>query len=169
MLLQPRPALADKFGAEVVPALGVLLDDSLAADDAIAAPRRYSLISPAGDGVVSVHQLVRAVTADQMAGNLLAQWRQATAAVIEAAIPASAERGCWGPDHPRHPDRPRSPRLLDRGGEGSGRGPGTSSPPCCPCKRGCSAPATPALWLPAATSPTGLRRRKQEPLGHNAS
>ena len=41
-----------------------LLEDELAAGDAIAALRRYSLISPAGDGLVSVHRLVQAVTAD---------------------------------------------------------------------------------------------------------
>ena len=40
-----------------------LLEDQLAAGDAIAALRRYSLVSPAGDGSVSVHRLVQAVTA----------------------------------------------------------------------------------------------------------
>ena len=91
LLLQPRPGPAREFGAEVAPVLGPLLDDPLAADDAIAALRRYSLVTPAGDGLVSVHRLVRAVTVDQMAGDLLAQWRQAAAAVIEAAIPARTD------------------------------------------------------------------------------
>ncbi len=91
LLLQPRPGLAAEFGAEVAPVLGPLLEDPLAADDAIAALHRYSLVTPAGDGLVSVHRLVRAVTADQMVGDLLAQWRQAAAAVIEAAIPASTD------------------------------------------------------------------------------
>jgi hypothetical protein len=91
LLLQLRPGLAGKFGAEVAPALGLLLDDTLAADDAIAALRRYSLVTPAGDGLVSVHRLVQAVTVDQMAGDLLAQWRQAAAAVIDAVIPAGTE------------------------------------------------------------------------------
>jgi hypothetical protein len=91
LLLQPRPGLAAEFGAEVVPALGPLLDDTLAADDAIAALRRYSLVTPAGDGLVSVHRLVRAVTVDQMAGDLLARWQQAAAALIEAAIPARTD------------------------------------------------------------------------------
>ena len=91
LILQPRSGLAGQFGAGVAPALGLLLDDMLAADDAIAALRRYSLVTPAGDGLVSVHRLVRAVTVDQMAGDLLAQWRQAAAAVIEAAIPASTD------------------------------------------------------------------------------
>jgi hypothetical protein len=91
VLLQARPGPAGEFGAEVAPALALLLDDTLAAGDAIAALRRYSLVTPAGDGLVSVHRLVRAVTVDQMAGNLLAQWRQASAAVIEAAIPARTD------------------------------------------------------------------------------
>lgn len=69
----------------------VSLAGALAADDAIAALHRYSLVAPAGDGVVSVHRLVQAVTIDQMAGDLLAQWRQAAATVIEAAIPASTD------------------------------------------------------------------------------
>jgi hypothetical protein len=91
LLLQPRPGLAGEFDAEVAPTLGLLLDDPLAADDAIAALHRYSLVTPAGDGLVSVHRLVQAVTVDQMPGDLLAQWRRAAAAVIEAAIPASTD------------------------------------------------------------------------------
>ena len=64
-----------------------LLEDPLAAGDAIAALRRYSLISPPADGPVSVHRLVQAVTTDQMPDKLAEAWRQAAAAVIEAAIP----------------------------------------------------------------------------------
>ncbi len=70
LLLPPRPGLADKLGAEVAPVLIPLLDDPLAAGDAIAALRRYSLVTPAGDGSVSVHRLVQAVTADQMPAEL---------------------------------------------------------------------------------------------------
>ena len=86
-LLQPRPGLVEEFGAEVAPVLVPLLDD-LAASDAIAALRRYSLVSPAGDGSVSVHRLVQAVTAAQMSAEVAGQWRQAAAALIEAAIPS---------------------------------------------------------------------------------
>ena len=53
--------------------------------------RRYSLITPAGDGLVSVHRLVQAVTLDQMPADVARQWRQAAAALIEAAIPANTE------------------------------------------------------------------------------
>ena len=96
LLLQPRPGLAGRLGQEVAPVLAPLLEDELAADDAIAALRRYSLISPAAGGSVSVHRLVQAVTADQMPAELARQWRQAAAALIEAAIPADTELpGTW--------------------------------------------------------------------------
>jgi hypothetical protein len=47
-----------------------LLEDSLAARDAIAALRQYSLVSPLADGSVSVHRLVQAITADRMPAKL---------------------------------------------------------------------------------------------------
>jgi hypothetical protein len=50
----------------VAPVLTGLLDDELAAGDAVAALRRYSLVTSAPGGSVSVHGLVQAVTADQM-------------------------------------------------------------------------------------------------------
>jgi Tetratricopeptide repeat len=91
LLLQPRPELAGRLGDEVAPALVPLLEDPLAAGDAIAALRRYSLISPPADGSVSVHRLVQAVTTDQMPAELGSQWRQAAAALIEEAIPDDPE------------------------------------------------------------------------------
>jgi hypothetical protein len=87
ILLQPRPQLAGRLGASVTPALAPLLDDPLAANDAVAALRRYSLITPTGGGSVSVHRLVQAVTADQMPPDLAQQWKQAAAMLVEAAIP----------------------------------------------------------------------------------
>ena len=87
LLLQPRPELAGRLGDEVAPVLAPLLEDPLAAGDAIAALRRYSLVTPAAGGSVSVHRLVQAVTADQMPAELARQWQQAAAALIEAAIP----------------------------------------------------------------------------------
>ncbi|HYZ54496.1 MAG TPA: tetratricopeptide repeat protein [Streptosporangiaceae bacterium] len=91
LLLQPRPGLSEHLGAEVAAVLMPLLDDPLAASDAIAALRRYSLVIPAGAGSISVHRLVQAVTADQMAAELAGQWRQAAAALLEAAIPADTD------------------------------------------------------------------------------
>ena len=96
LLLQPRPALSGQLGDEVAPVLAPLLGDPLAARDAIGALRRYSLVTPAADGSVSVHRLVQAVTADQMPAGLAREWHQAAAAVIEDAIPRDTEPpGTW--------------------------------------------------------------------------
>ena len=91
LLLHPRPGLAGRLGEQVAPVLAPLLEDRLAAGDAIAALRRYSLISPPADGSVSVHRLVQAVTADQMPAELAQAWQQAAAALIEAAIPGDPQ------------------------------------------------------------------------------
>jgi Domain of unknown function (DUF4062)/Tetratricopeptide repeat len=91
LLLQPRTGLAAQLGEQVAPVLGPLLEDELAAGDAIATLRRYSLVSPPADGSVSMHRLVQAVTADQMPADLASQWQQAAAALIEAAIPADSD------------------------------------------------------------------------------
>jgi Tetratricopeptide repeat len=88
LLLQPRPGLAAQLSPQVAPVLALLLDDELAAGDAVAALRRYSLAHPASGGAVSVHRLVQAVTADQMPEDLARAWRQAAAALVEAALPA---------------------------------------------------------------------------------
>ena len=88
LLLQPRPGLAGRLGEQVSPVLTPLLEDELAAGDAVGALRRYSLITLVGSGSVSVHRLVQAVTADQMPADLASQWRLAAAALIGAAIPA---------------------------------------------------------------------------------
>ena len=64
-----------------------LLEDRLAASDAIAALRRYSLVIPAAGGSVSVNRLVQAVTAAQIPAEVAGQWRRAAAVLIEAAIP----------------------------------------------------------------------------------
>ncbi len=96
LLLRPRPGLAGRLGGEVAPVLAPLLDDPLAAGDAIAALRRYSLVTPAADGSVSVHRLVQAVTTDQMPEMLAREWQQAAAALIEDTIPGdTALPGTW--------------------------------------------------------------------------
>ena len=91
LLLQSRPGLTGQLPAEVALVLGPLLEDELAAKDAVAALRRYSLTRPAGEGLVSVHRLVQAVTADQMPADLAQAWRQAAAAVIDAAVPGDTQ------------------------------------------------------------------------------
>ena len=94
LLLRPPPWRSGQLDPEVAQVLKPLLDDGLAAGDAIAALRRYSLIRPAGDGAASVHRLVQAVTADQMPRQLHEAWRQAAATLVEAALPRE----------PRQPD-----------------------------------------------------------------
>jgi hypothetical protein len=69
---------------------GSLLSDPVAAGDAIAALRRYSLVSPAGDDLVVVHRLVQAITRSRLPAEDVAQWEQAAVALIEAAIPADS-------------------------------------------------------------------------------
>jgi hypothetical protein len=96
VLLQSRPGLAEELGPEVAGVLAPLLDDALAVKDAVAALRRYSLVRPAGDRTVTVHRLVQAVTADQMPDDLRDAWRQAAAAVVEAALPDDPRQpGTW--------------------------------------------------------------------------
>jgi len=96
LLLQPRPGLTKHLKSQVAEMLVPLLEDDLAAKDAVAALRRYSLARPAGDRAagdraVTVHRLVQAVTADQMPADLAAAWRAAAAAVIEAALPTDPQ------------------------------------------------------------------------------
>ncbi|HEY1619824.1 MAG TPA: tetratricopeptide repeat protein [Streptosporangiaceae bacterium] len=97
--LAPEPAplgllLAGVGARQQLPAgpdagIGPLLGDPVAAGDAVAALRRYSLAALAGDGQVQVHRLVQAVTRAQLAPEQAGQWRQAAAAVVAAAVPAN--------------------------------------------------------------------------------
>jgi Tetratricopeptide repeat len=91
LLLADAPP-ADKLASDVAAAVGPLLGDRVAAGDAVAALRRYSLVTPAGDGLVLVHRLVQAVTLAQLPEDVAARWEQAAAVLVEAAIPAETER-----------------------------------------------------------------------------
>jgi cellulose biosynthesis protein BcsQ len=91
LLLRPRPGLEAELSTEVAPLLVPLLEDTLLRDDAIAGLRQYSLISAPQDGRVSMGRLVQAITLAQLPPDLAADWRQATAALIEAALPDSPE------------------------------------------------------------------------------
>jgi hypothetical protein len=92
LLLRPRPELAESLGLEVASLLVPLLEDPLAADDAVAALRQYSLISAPHEGTVSVHRLVQAVTLALLPAERAAAWQQAAAALIEAALPADTRQ-----------------------------------------------------------------------------
>ena len=116
LLLTDVP-VAGELAPGVAAMVGPLLGDPVAAGDAIAALRRYSLVTPAGDGLVLVHRLVQAVTLAQVSADTAGQWQQAAAALVEAAIPAdtvaarglagvrgaaAARPGCPRPDQRRH-------------------------------------------------------------------
>jgi hypothetical protein len=81
---QAAGALAPAVAATVEPLLG----DRVAAGDAVAALRRYSLVTQAGEGRVIVHRLVQAVTRAQLSAEAVGEWQQAAAALVEAAVPA---------------------------------------------------------------------------------
>ena len=82
---------ADLLGPEVACIVRPLLGDPVAAGDAIAALRRYSLARPAGHGLLLVHRLVEAITRAQLSANQAAQWEQAAAALVEAAVPTDSQ------------------------------------------------------------------------------
>jgi hypothetical protein len=92
LLLQPRPGLDPQVAAGVTSALTRLIADPLAANDALVELRRHSLVMPAGDGMVSVHRLVQAVTVDQMPAATAEAWQHAAAILIEEAMPEETDR-----------------------------------------------------------------------------
>jgi Tetratricopeptide repeat len=57
----------------------------------VAALRRFSLVTPAGDGLVLVHRLVQAITLAQVPTEVAGQWEHAAAVLVEAAVPADPE------------------------------------------------------------------------------
>lgn len=118
LLLQPRPGLVEQLGQDVAPLLTPLLADWVTAIDAIADLHRYSLVTAKG-GVVSVHRLVQAVTIGQMSAGLAGQWRQAVAALIEAALPEDARQPQTWPVFGRL--RPHADKVLAPGSSGMER------------------------------------------------
>jgi hypothetical protein len=92
LLLDGRRAADPAVAATVGPMAG----DAVAVADAVAALRRYSLVSLAGDGLVLVHRLVQAITRDHLPPGQAGQWQQAAAALIDAAVPSNPELpGNW--------------------------------------------------------------------------
>jgi hypothetical protein len=82
---------AGMLGSEAARMLWPLLGDPVAAGDAVAALRRYSLAAPAGGGLIHVHRLVQAVTRAQLTDREKDQWQRAAAALVEAVIPADVQ------------------------------------------------------------------------------
>ena len=118
--------------------VGPLLGDPVAAGDAITALRRYSLVAPAGDGLVLVHRLVQAITRAQLTGG--GGWpvgtgrrgpgrgggpRRPGAARGVAGVrgAAAARPGCPRPDQRRH----AADRAVPRAIAAATRRPGTCS------------------------------------------
>jgi hypothetical protein len=88
MLLRPLASGANQLPADLAHVLAPLLEDELAAHDAIAELRQFSLISFPAPGRVLVHRLVQAATMDRIPADQVNSWRQAAAALIEAALPS---------------------------------------------------------------------------------
>jgi S-adenosyl methyltransferase len=90
-LLLASQQAAGLLSPEVEDTIGPLLGEPVTAGDAITALRRYSLIAPAGNGLVLVHRLVQAITRAQLTAEEASQWEPAAAALVEAAIPADPQ------------------------------------------------------------------------------
>ncbi len=89
LLADEQPA--DLIGPEVTEAVGPLLGDLVAVGTAIIALRRYSLIAPAGDGLVLVHRLVQAMTRTQLPADRVDQWERAATVLVEGVVPTDPE------------------------------------------------------------------------------
>jgi hypothetical protein len=90
-LLLTDEQAAGLLDPEVAAEVGPLLGNPVAAGDAIIALRRYSLVTPAGDGLVLVHRMVQAITRAQLTAEEAGRWEQAAAALVELAVPADPE------------------------------------------------------------------------------
>ena len=90
LLLLPGTGAEQQLGEEAAPAVGMLWGDPVTVRDAVAALRRYSLVTLAGPGLVQVHRLVQAVTRSQLTAEQTRHWLRTAAAAVDAAIPANA-------------------------------------------------------------------------------
>jgi hypothetical protein len=95
-LLLADGGIAGQLAPGAAAVVGTLFGDLVTAGDAVTALRRYSLVSPAGDGLVLVHRLVQAITLDQVPADTRHQWEQAAAILVEAAVPDEPQLpGAW--------------------------------------------------------------------------
>ena len=90
--------IADVLAPDAAAMVGPVLGDPVAAGDAVAALRRYSLVTPADGRMVLVHRLVQAITRDQAPADVVGQWEQAAAALVEAATPKDTWLPATWPD-----------------------------------------------------------------------
>ncbi|MEV8633705.1 tetratricopeptide repeat protein [Streptosporangium sp. NPDC051023] len=64
-----------------------LIGNVIGVAEAVGELRRFSLVASPEPGVLSVHRLVQAITADRMTPSARAAWRSAAAALVEGALP----------------------------------------------------------------------------------
>ena len=86
-----QPLHAELGDAGVAACLAPLLRDGFAVDDARRALGDYSLARGAPGGMLTVHRLVQAVTLERLDDSARNGWREAAAALVEAALPADPE------------------------------------------------------------------------------
>jgi len=98
-LLLSDAQVAGDLAPVVAAAVRPLLGDPVAVGDAVAGLRRYSLVTPAGDGLVLVHRLVQDTTLAQIPGDMASEWKQAAATLVRAAIPADTRAPAAWPVH----------------------------------------------------------------------
>jgi hypothetical protein len=89
-LLLPDADPSGKLDPDMPAALGPLIRDLLLIGDAVAMLRRYSLVTPAGDGMVLLHRLVAGFIFRQMPEQESRRYRKTAAGLIAAAIPPDA-------------------------------------------------------------------------------
>lgn len=90
LLLEQGYLMAD-IDAGAADTIRTVLADGVAAADAVAALRRYSLITPAANQMLVTHRLVQTVLRHQLAPDQVMSWRRAAAGLIEAAIPSDPD------------------------------------------------------------------------------
>lgn len=94
-LLLAGAGRASDLPGEVTTALAPLLGDQIAVADAVASLRRYSLITPAGAGMMLTHRLIQEIARSQLTSAAEA-WKRAAAELVDAAVPADIELpGSW--------------------------------------------------------------------------
>jgi hypothetical protein len=96
-LLLSHPPVAGDLDPGVAAVVESLLGNPVAAWDAVAALRGYSLVTPAGDGLMLVHRLVQTITMAQLDLGMAEDWRCGAAALIEAVLPEDPENPAGWP------------------------------------------------------------------------
>jgi hypothetical protein len=89
LLLEPSRKRLRRRAEQLI---GPLLYDPIEVTDAVAALRKYSLVTPAGHGLVLVHRLVQDVIISLMPEEEAAVWVRLAGGLVESAVPATVTR-----------------------------------------------------------------------------